>query len=238
MPCGSFLLAGTIHEVHPLQGELISVLKTAQKKVHDVEDLNTVSWTSRLRFEAMVGNRGTGVTCDLGRDGRGDRGGVLTDLPQDQGGLVFEPMSCSDFGWRKCGDWDDGCGGTVICGICDPGRTGLPSTWRIKSPKCRCVDYCPPWDERGLWFLSDDLLSEMNRIGEVIGMSEDVQRFLSPVDAVDWFSFCVVHYVLKPVQIIWLCRFDLVPPYKVIRVVYHPNSGHLAGIGKLPALAG
>ena len=35
-------------------------------------------------------------------------GGVLPDLPQDQGGLVYEPMSCSDFGWRKCGDWDDG----------------------------------------------------------------------------------------------------------------------------------
>ena len=68
----------------------------------------------------------------------------------------------------------------MICGICNPGRTGLPSTWRTKSPKCRYVDYCPLWDERGLWFLSDNSQLEMNRIGEVIGMS-DVQRFLLPV---------------------------------------------------------
>lgn len=84
----------------------------------------------------------------------------------------------------QCGEWDDGCGRTVICGLCDPGRTGLPSTWRVKCVEGECIDYCPPWDERGLWFLSDDSpSSDMKKIGEAMGIS-DVRRHLSPVDAV------------------------------------------------------
>ena len=107
----------------------------------------------------------------------------------------------------QCGEYDDKCGKTVICGMCDPGRTGLPSTWRVKCVDGQCVDYCPPWDDTGLWSLSssstssssstneDRLLlsssplssSEMmtKKIGEILGISQDgKQQFLSPVDAV------------------------------------------------------
>ena len=178
--------------VHPLQGEFGNVHKSAAKKVHDVEDLNgfvdvadsAVYEAARLRFEAMVGDRGRChryMTWDE-IDASAAGGSRLPDFARDGAGRVCEAMSCSDLG-RQCGEWDDGCGGTVICGMCDPGRTGLPSTWRIKCVEGRCIDYCPPWDERGLWSLPDDSSSEMNRIGEVIGVS-DGQRFLSPVDAV------------------------------------------------------
>ena len=174
--------------------------KSAKTKMYDVEDLNgfvdvadsAVYEAARLRFEAMVGDRGRCHrymtwdeidAADAGGPSGGAGGGSrLPDLVRDEGGRVCEKASCSDLG-RQCGEWDNGCGGTVICGMCDPGRTGLPSTWRVKCVEGRCVDYCPPWDERGLWFLSDDSPPEMRRIGEAIGMS-DGQRFLSPVDAV------------------------------------------------------
>jgi hypothetical protein len=71
----------------------------------------------------------------------------------------------------------------VICGLCDPARTGLPSTWRVKCNDGMCVDYCPPWDKRGLWFMNNNATDDMKMIVESIGMS-DTQEYLTPVDAV------------------------------------------------------
>ncbi len=70
----------------------------------------------------------------------------------------------------------------MICGLCDPARTGLPSTWRVKCVEGMCVDYCPPWDESGLWF-TNDMADDVRLIGGTMWMS-NTREYLSPVDAV------------------------------------------------------
>ena len=82
----------------------------------------------------------------------------------------------------QCGEWDDGCGKTIICGMCNIARTGLPSTWRVKCVEGQCIDYCPPWDEKGYWFLSDNSPSVMTQITDEIAIQD--RSYLSPVDAI------------------------------------------------------
>jgi hypothetical protein len=84
---------------------------------------------------------------------------------------------------KQCGEWDDGCGKTVICGLCNSARTGLPSTWRVKCVEGQCIDYCPPWDKKGYWFLSDDSPSIITKVTKELDMQVQ-QNYLSPVDAV------------------------------------------------------
>ena len=93
----------------------------------------------------------------------------------------------------KCGEWDDGCGRTIICGMCSKGRTGLPATWRVKCVEGQCIDYCPPWDKQGYWFLSNEnnnekTASQSATLKKVLGkLNKDLshQQFLSPADAVE-----------------------------------------------------
>ena len=66
--------------------------------------------------------------------------------------------------------------------MCNIARTGLPSTWRVKCVEGQCIDYCPPWDEKGYWFLSDDSPSVMKQITNELAIQN--QKYLSPVDAV------------------------------------------------------
>lgn len=65
-------------------------------------------------------------------------------------GARCAPRGCADLG-RQCGEWQDGCGGTVTCGVCNPGRDGLPSFWTARCVEGRCIRTCPRWDEAGLW---------------------------------------------------------------------------------------
>ncbi len=61
----------------------------------------------------QCGDDGCGQSC-------GECGG-----PQDicvDGQCVCQPQDCEALG-KACGDWDDGCGGTVPCGVCGCGET-------------------------------------------------------------------------------------------------------------------
>jgi len=155
----------------------------------------------KLKFERMVGGERCHkyMTRDELRDEakkRQNGGAALPGLPGlklDYGGNVCVPRSCSDME-KQCGEWDDGCGRTVICGMCSRGRTGLPATWRVKCVEGQCIDYCPPWDERGYWFLSKGDNKEettvttsssiMKKVMEVMDKPAD-REYLSPVDAVE-----------------------------------------------------
>ena len=66
--------------------------------------------------------------------------------------------------------------------MCNPGRTGLPSTWRVQCVEGQCIDYCPPWDEEGYWFLSDDSPSRIKEVTKALNMQN--QTHLSPAHAV------------------------------------------------------
>lgn len=66
--------------------------------------------------------------------------------------------------------------------MCNIARTGLPSTWRVKCVEGQCIDYCPPWNDKGYWFLSDDSPSVMKQITNELGIQN--RSYLSPVDAI------------------------------------------------------
>lgn len=182
---------GKRHWDLPLQGEFSNVHKAKEKKL-GVESLNgfkdladTVVYdAAKLKFERMVGGERCYKYMTHDEIKERKQSNYAADMPFvkiDGNGNVCEPMSCSDLG-KQCGEWDDKCGKTVICGMCDVGRTGLPSTWRVQCVEGQCVDYCPPWNEKGYWFLSDDSPSVVRET--IQEQSEHQQKYLSPVDAV------------------------------------------------------
>lgn len=110
---------------------------------------------------------------------------------------LFHTLFPKNNTYVQCGEWDDGCGKTIICGMCNPGRTGLPSTWRVKCMEGQCIDYCPPWEERGYWFETaedesskdasfltnkQEFFSTNKYVKQALG--ERNQKYLSPVEAV------------------------------------------------------
>jgi len=166
----------------PLQGEFSNVHKSIKKKHLGVEHLHgfidvadTVVYEAvKLKFKQMVGGERCYKYVTAEEQQKAGK--------QDEEGNMCEPMSCSDLG-KQCGEWDDGCNKTIICGMCNVGSTRLPSTWRVKCVEGQCVDYCPPWDEKSYWFLSEDsplaLRKNVSREG-----NEHQPKYLSPVDAV------------------------------------------------------
>ena len=169
----------------PLQGEFSNFHKSAKKKIYSLEHLSgfkdvadTVVYEAvKLKFQQMVGKERCYkfMTWD-------EIKAQKSNLPLDDEGNVCQPKSCSDLG-KQCGEWSDGCGKTIICGMCNAGRTGLPSTWRVKCVEGQCIDYCPPWDENGYWFLSNESPSAMKQVTKALNKQD--QRYLSPLDAVE-----------------------------------------------------
>eukprot|EP00985_Skeletonema_marinoi_P021005 scaffold12642_cov133-Skeletonema_marinoi.AAC.3 len=180
----------------PLQREFANVHKS-KKATIGVEELDgfkdvadtVVYEAAKLKFERMVGNE----RCykfmswdEIERDLVNNDNANTPFLNVDKDGNVCHPLTCSDLG-KQCGEWDDGCGSTIICGICDGGRAGLPSTWRVQCVEGKCVDYCPTWEEKGLWFLSNDSPTIMKEVAQSIETRE--QKYLSPIEA---FKICDV----------------------------------------------
>lgn len=179
----------------PMQREFANVHKSVKETI-GVEELDgfkdvadtVVYEAARLKFERIVGNE----RCykfmswdEIEKDI--NNGNVNTPfLNVDKDGNVCHPLTCSDLG-KQCGEWDDGCGSTIICGMCDAGRSGLPSTWRVQCVEGKCVDYCPTWEEKGLWFLSDESPAIMKEVAKSIEKRD--QKYLSPIEA---FKICDV----------------------------------------------
>ena len=169
----------------PLQGEFANVHKSKKASI-SVEELDgfkdvadtVVYEAAKLKFERIVGDE----RCYKLMSWNEIEESHLSS--EDETGSLCLPSTCSDLG-KQCGEWDDGCGSTIICGLCDVGRTGLPPTWRVQCVEGKCVDYCPTWDEKGLWFLSDDSPAIMKEVANPIESSE--QQYLSPVEA---FEIC------------------------------------------------
>ena len=109
----------------------------------------------------------------------------------------------------QCGEWDDGCGRTIICGMCNIARTGLPSTWRVKCVEGQCIDYCPPWDNKGYWFLSDDSPSVMKQITNEIDIQD--QTYLMPIDAISICELACNNTKYKSFVSSGLCRCGTSP---------------------------
>ncbi|KAL7530605.1 hypothetical protein ACHAXR_003589 [Thalassiosira sp. AJA248-18] len=185
-------LSGKRHWDPPLQGEFTNVHKSNKKKTLGVEHLygfkdsaDTVLYeAAKLKFERMIGGERCYkyMPCDELKAQKQANSADLPFVKMDEEGNVCEPKSCSDLG-KQCGEWDDECGKTIICGMCNSGRTGLPSTWRVKCVEGQCIDYCPPWDDKGYWFLSDDSPSPMKKVVGSL-LDEQEQKYLSPVNAV------------------------------------------------------
>jgi len=184
-------LSGKRRWDQPLQGEFSNVHKALRKKVLDVEHLNgfkdladTVLYeAAKLKFKQIVGEKRCYEYMPI-EEIEARKEADPSDLPflkMDEDGHFCEPMSCADLG-KQCGEWDDGCGKTIICGMCNIGRTGLPSTWRVRCVEGQCIDYCPPWNEKGYWFLSDESPPAIRKVTQELNI--DQQKQLSPVDAV------------------------------------------------------
>jgi len=180
----------------PLQREFANVhqSKKATIGVEELDGFKDVADTvvyeaAKLKFERMVGNE----RCykfmswdEIERDINNNDNVNTQFLNVDKDRNVCHPLTCSDLG-KQCGEWDDGCGSTIICGMCDAGRSGLPSTWRVQCVEGKCVDYCPTWEEKGLWFLSNGSPTVMKKVAESIDTRE--QKYLSPIEA---FKICDV----------------------------------------------
>ena len=61
-----------------------------------------------------------GGVAICGENGRCD---ILCEAPNMRMGddCVCQPTTCEEMG-RSCGEWDNGCGGTITCGTCADGR--------------------------------------------------------------------------------------------------------------------
>jgi hypothetical protein len=193
---GKFDESGNRYWSPPLQGEFANVHTSSKLKKWGVKDLHgfkdvadgVVYQAAKLKFQQIVGND----KCyrymsweELEEESHGpnkleDR---MSYLRTDENGGLCQPKSCTDL-QKQCGEWDDGCGATVICGLCNGGRTGLPQTWRVQCVEGQCVDYCPTWDQRGYWFKSDmEESDDAKALGQVISSMQDGKQ-LSPVLAV------------------------------------------------------
>jgi len=171
----------------PLQREFANVHKST-KTTASVEQLNgfkdvadtVVYEAAKLKFERMVGAERCYKFMSWDEIEREINKGDSTSTPYlnvDNNGNFCHRLTCSDLG-KQCGEWDDGCGSTVICGMCDTGRSGLPSTWRVQCVEGKCVDYCPTWSDKDLWFLSNNSPPIMKKVAE----TRD-QKYLSPIEA-------------------------------------------------------
>ena len=181
----------------PFQREFANVHKSTKASIgvealdgfKDVAD-RAVYEAAKVKFERIVG----GERCykfmswdEIENEmNNNDDNANAHFLNIDEDGNVCHPLTCSDLG-KQCGEWDDGCGSTVICGICDSGKTGLPSTWRVQCVEGKCVDYCPTWEEKGLWFLSNDSPPIMKEVSPSIETRKE--EYLSPIEA---FEICNV----------------------------------------------
>jgi len=182
----------TLYWDTPLQGEFSNVHKSTKQKIFTTKHLNgfedyadrAVYEAVKYKFNQMVGTNKCHryMTWD---ELRNDKEGIAErhGIKLDSDGNVCKPKSCVELG-KQCGEWPDGCGKTIICGICNVGRTGLPSTWRVQcSDEGQCIDYCSPWKQNGYWFLLDDSPPEMKEVIKVIDKPTD-QTYLTPVDAI------------------------------------------------------
>ncbi len=180
----------------PFQAEFANMHKSKKATIgvevldgfKDVAD-TVVYEAAKLKFERIVGSN----RCykfmswdEIETEMNSNENTNTPFLNVDKDGNVCHPLTCSDLG-KQCGEWDDGCGSKIICGICDSGRTGLPSTWRVQCVEGKCVDYCPTWEEKGLWFLSNDSPTIIKEVAQSIETRE--QKHLSPIEA---FKICDV----------------------------------------------
>jgi hypothetical protein len=174
----------------PLQREFANVHKStvstaSVEQLHGFKDVaDTVVYeAAKLKFERMVGAKRCHKFMswdEIEREIIKDDSTSTPYLNVDNNGNVCHRLTCSDLG-KQCGEWDDGCGSTVICGMCDAGRSGLPSTWRVQCVEGKCVDYCPTWSDKGLWFLSNNSPPIMKKVADSIETRE--QKYLSPIEA-------------------------------------------------------
>jgi len=182
----------TLYWDTPLQGEFSNVHKSTKQKIFTTKHLNgfqdhadrAVYEAVKYKFNQMVGTNKCHryMTWD---ELRNDKEGIIErhGLKLDKDGNICKPKSCVELG-KQCGEWSDGCGKTIICGMCNVGRTGLPSTWRVQcSEDGQCIDYCSPWKQKGYWFVLDDSPPEMKEVITVINKPID-QTYLTPVDAI------------------------------------------------------
>ena len=164
----------------PLQGEFSNVHQSKKKKTLDLKDMHgykdiadgVLYEAAKLKFERMVGRE---------RCHKYQTFEELTSQSAPDRASICRPKSCSDLG-KQCGEWDNGCGRTVICGMCDSGRTGLPTSWRTQCIEGQCIDYCPPWDQKNMWHISDKTPAVMrDMFNSPIIRGKD---YLTPSDAV------------------------------------------------------
>ncbi len=178
----------------PYQAEFANAHKS-KKAAIGVEELNgfkdaadtVVYEAAKLKFERIVGSKRCYKFMSWDEIETEMSNNDHTNTPfldVDNDGNVCHPLTCSDLG-KQCGEWDDGCGSTIICGICDGGRAGLPSTWRVQCVEGKCVDYCPTWEEKGLWFSSNDSPTILKEVAQSIETREE--KYLSPMEA---FQIC------------------------------------------------
>lgn len=186
----------------PSQGEFQNVHSSGEKKNYGIKDLNgfkdaadsVVYEAAKLKFERMVGDQRCYKYMTMEELEAEAIGNTIDTsfLRTDAGGKVCKPQTCTQLG-KQCGEWDDGCGATVVCGMCNAGRTGLPSTWRVQCVEGKCIDYCPPWRQHGLWFKTDiDVMANADTSTGIADLAKYVashfpegQAHLTPTDAVN-----------------------------------------------------
>ena len=180
----------------PLQGEFANVHTSNKVKQWGVKDLHgfkdtadgVVYEAAKLKFQQIVGENKCYkyISWDELWGENEEPGGLTKRVPYmrtDPNGNLCQPKTCTDM-QKQCGEWDDGCGATVICGLCNGGRTGLPETWRVQCIEGQCVDYCPTWHQKGLWFKSDIQKHGDSKLFTQIVSEMREETFLSPLAAV------------------------------------------------------
>lgn len=202
----------------PLQGEFANVHTSSKVKKWGVKDLHgfkdvadgVVYEAAKLKFQQIVGDNSCYqyMTWDeLEEENKApnklaERMPYLRLNPDD--GLC-KPKSCTDL-QKQCGEWDDGCGATVICGLCNGGRNGLPETWRVQCIEGQCVDYCPPWDQKGYWFKDDiEKSKNANALNPVLASMQH-DPYISPILAVELCQAACSGSELKKVFNDQLCQ--------------------------------
>lgn len=109
-------------------------------------------------------------------------------------GALCKPKKCAELG-KQCGEWPDGCGGHVVCGVCNPSMDGLPAFWSARcSDEGQCLRICPGWEDAGLLTANAtygpiDIVSRLRHLGSPVDSIELEMlslglRFLTPLDAV------------------------------------------------------
>mmetsp|Transcript_4777 Transcript_4777/g.7375 ORF Transcript_4777/g.7375 Transcript_4777/m.7375 type:complete len:625 (+) Transcript_4777:350-2224(+) len=104
------------------------------------------------------------------------------------------PTTCEALA-KQCGEWPDGCGGVLVCGVCPLQRLTLPTSWRVEcSPEGQCLHSCPYWVESGIWFAHD-----------VAGLVDRLELQSAPYDIEEnEFMIKQLSY-MPPSDAIWIC---------------------------------